>query len=286
VVYDAEDRPEPGQLRSAAATLVADAGLAVVQARLACDHAGPSAPWVTRMWALDYDCLFGAVNPALARLGLPYLLGGTSNHFRRNALASVGGWDAHNVTEDADLSVRLVRAGWRCGVVDSTTWEEAPVTAGAWVRQRSRWLKGFAVTTVVHARDPVRLWREAGPRATLALWAQLPGTLLCVAAYPVGVALACAGALDPASPLTWSMAGGHLASLALTARVAGRGRRRLALTLPAYWALLAWALAVGLLELPRRAGHWAKTEHGVAAGRPVVATVAEVRGDAGLAGSG
>jgi cellulose synthase/poly-beta-1,6-N-acetylglucosamine synthase-like glycosyltransferase len=125
VVFDGEDRPEPGQARLAAAALAADPRLAVVQARLGCDHATPGSPIVTRLWALEYAALFGAVLPLLSRLGLPFLLGGTSNWFRAEALRQAGGWDAHNVTEDADLGVRLARLGWRSAVIDSTTWEEA-----------------------------------------------------------------------------------------------------------------------------------------------------------------
>lgn len=130
VVYDGEDRPEPDQLRRVAAALDYDPGMAVVQCRLACDHAAGGSPLV-RLWALDHDVLFGALLPTLSRNGLPFLLGGTSNHFRRDVLLAVGGWDAHNVTEDADLAVRLTRAGWRSGSVDSITWEEAPLTLGA-----------------------------------------------------------------------------------------------------------------------------------------------------------
>lgn len=137
MVFDGEDRPEAGQARLAAAALAADPRLAVVQARLGCDHAGPGSPLVARLWALEYAALFGLVLPALARLGLPFLLGGTSNWFRADALRAAGGWDAHNVTEDADLGVRLARLGWRSSTIDSTTWEEAPVTALAWLRQHA-----------------------------------------------------------------------------------------------------------------------------------------------------
>lgn len=141
------------QPRRAAAALAADPRLAVVQARLGCDHAGPGSPIVTRLWALEYAALFGAVLPILSRLGLPFFLGGTSNWFRAEALRAAGGWDAHNVTEDADLGVRLARLGWRSTTIDSVTWEEAPLRVGVWIRQRARWFKGFAVTGIVHARE-------------------------------------------------------------------------------------------------------------------------------------
>lgn len=270
VIYDGEDRPEPDQLRRAAELLAADSGLAVVQARLACDHA-EDAPWVTRMWALDYDLLFAAVLPALSRGGIPFLLGGTSNHFRRRVLADAGGWDAWNVTEDADLAVRLARMGWRSATVDSVTREEAPVTVGAWLRQRSRWLKGFAVTTMVHVARPIRLVRELGPRSALALIAQLPATLLSIAAYPLSLLLVASGALDVANPLTWLMCLGHLSSFALAFRVAASQRSSpgvrawLVLTLPLYWLLLSAALLLALYEMATgQTFRWSKTEHGVA----------------------
>lgn len=279
VVYDGEDRPEPDQLRRAAAALEADPGRAVIQCRLACDHAAGASPLV-RLWALDYDVLFGARLPTLSRAGLPFLLGGTSNHFRRDALLSVGGWDAHNVTEDADLAVRLARAGWRSSsFVDSTTWEEAPLTLGAWVRQRSRWLKGFAVTTLVHGRRPVSLLRDLGLMRTLALYAQLPAALLSVAAFPLGAGLVATGSADVASPLTWLLVAGNAAAWLLALRVACFRRLRspgvtawLVALLPLYWLALAWALAVGLAEVPRCRTSWSKTEHGLAAGRGVTAS--------------
>lgn len=274
VVYDGEDRPEPDQLRKAAAALYADPETAVVQCRLACDHA-EGAPTVTRLWALDYDCLFGAVLPALARASLPFLLGGTSNHFRREALLSVGAWDAHNVTEDADLAVRLARAGWRSGFVRSTTWEEAPLSAMSWARQRSRWLKGFAVTSMVHMRQPRRLLADLGWRRAAALYAQLPAALLSVAAFPLSLGLLSMGALARSSPLTWLMALGNIGSLILAVAVASSAMRSpgvrswLGFLLPGYWTALALAMTMGLCELRSRRTHWSKTDHGLAVRPPV-----------------
>lgn len=271
VVFDGEDRPEPGQARLAAAALAADPRLAVVQARLGCDHAGAGSPLVARLWALEYAALFGLVLPALARLGLPFLLGGTSNWFRASALRAAGGWDAHNVTEDADLGVRLARLGWRSSTIDSTTWEEAPVRVGAWLRQRARWFKGFAVTAIVHAREPRRTLREIGPAGTVALLAQLPVALLCAAAHPLGVALALGG--DLSGPLGALLLLGYCAAAALHAAAALRAGLPvwLALLLPSYW-LLHWAaLLLALSDLARDPAHWRKTEHGEATGRQAAA---------------
>jgi len=267
-IFDGEDVPDRDQLRRVAAVMASDPGLAVVQCRLFCDHA-EGGGLLERLWALDYQQLFGSILPALSRAGLPFLIGGTSNHLRRDVLLSVGGWDCANVTEDADLAVRLARAGWRSRFVDSGTGEEAPTTVGAWVRQRSRWLKGFLVTSLVHGRRPLRLMRDLGLRRFLALYAQLVGTLACATAYPLGVAMLATG-VDLWNPLTWLLVGGMgtsgLLALASTLR---RSRTPgvepwLVGALPVYWLLLSVAMAVAILEMPRRATLWRKTTHGVA----------------------
>lgn len=276
VVFDGEDRPEPAQARLAAAALAADPRLAVVQARLGCDHAGPGNPIVARLWALEYATLFGAILPLLSRLGLPFLLGGTSNWFRASALRAAGGWDAYNVTEDADLGVRLARLGWRSGTIDSTTWEEAPVRVGVWLRQRARWFKGFAVTAIVHAREPRRTMRELGPAGFIALLAQPPVTLLCAAAHPLGVGLALGG--DLSGPLAALLLLGYLSAVALHAAAAPRAGLPvwLALLLPAYWDLHWAALLLALSDLVRDPAHWRKTEHGCAKRLTSGATVADL----------
>lgn len=262
VVFDGEDRPEPLQARLAAAALAADPGLAVVQARLGCDHAGRGSPIVARLWALEYATLFGAILPLLSRLGLPFLLGGTSNWFRASALRQAGGWDAHNVTEDADLGVRLARMGWRSGTIKSTTWEEAPVRLGVWLRQRARWFKGFAVTAIVHAREPRVTARQIGLPGTVALLAQLPVALLCTAAHPLGIGLALTG--DLSGPQGALLLLGYATAVALHAAAALRAGLPLwlALLLPFYW-LLHWAaLLLALSDLARDPAHWRKTPHG------------------------
>ena len=264
VIFDAEDRPEPDQPRKAIAALKRDDRLGVVQARLGCDHVRPKEVCIAGFWALEYAVLFGAIQPALARLGLPFLLGGTSNWFRTRALRDVGGWDAHNVTEDAELSIRLARTGWRSDVIDSTTWEEAPVQLRQWIRQRARWLMGFCVTTDVYVRRPIRLWRALGPAAMLAIVAQLPATLVCAAMHPFGLLLILTDRTS--GPLWLLAAAGYAISLALHWLVARRHGlpRWLAFAMPLYWLLHAAALVLALVDLARDPTHWRKTEHGVA----------------------
>ena len=166
VVFDAEDRPAPDQLRRAVAAFYrAGPRVACLQARLATFNTTQNL--LTRWFAADYAAQFDLVLPALARRGAPLPLGGTSNHFVTQQLTEVGGWDPYNVTEDADLGVRLHRAGLRAAVLDATTLEEATSELSCWVRQRSRWSKGHVQTLLVHLRHPLRLVARLGVRGTL-----------------------------------------------------------------------------------------------------------------------
>ena len=164
VVYDAEDRPEPDQLRKAAATFRGLSRRVIcLQARLNAYNTRQSV--LTRLFTTDYVQWYYMLLPGMVRGRRPFVpLGGTSNHFRVEALRRLGGWDPFNVTEDCDLGVRIARAGLLVEMLDSTTWEEAVPHVGAWVRQRSRWVKGYLQTYLVHMRHPARLWRDIGRR--------------------------------------------------------------------------------------------------------------------------
>lgn len=252
MIFDAEDRPAPDQPKRAVARLVSDPDCAVVQAILACDHDGPV---IARLWALEYAVLFRGVLPLLDRLGLPFLLGGTSQYLRRDALMEVGAFDAHNVTEDADLSLRLARK-YTFHTVLSETGEEAPVTVTAWVKQRSRWIKGFCQTTLVHWRDDLPL------RARIAFAIQLPAQLLTVASHPIGLALLCS---QPQGPLAALLVTGYALTVATFMVAAIRTGRRMtdALLLPAYCCLHVVALGIAVVELIVAPSLWRKTAHGL-----------------------
>ncbi len=131
-----------------------DRRLACVQARLTIDNTADS--WLTRLFTAEYAGLFDVFLPGLAAFRMPLPLGGTSNHFHTATLRSLGGWDPYNVTEDADLGIRLARAGFRTTVIQSTTYEEAPAHLVAWTRQRTRWFKGYLQTWAVHMRHPLQ----------------------------------------------------------------------------------------------------------------------------------
>jgi len=183
VIYDAEDRPERDQLRKAVAKFRnSNADLACLQARLSFYNANEG--WIPRLFTLDYMIWFCSLLPGLDRFGVPMPLGGTSNHFRTSVLRELGGWDPYNVTEDADLGIRIAQLGNRVSMLDSTTFEEAPTTFRAWHRQRARWLKGYMQTWLVHTRDPFALWRRVGPRGFLAFHLFVGGSILTALANP------------------------------------------------------------------------------------------------------
>jgi cellulose synthase/poly-beta-1,6-N-acetylglucosamine synthase-like glycosyltransferase len=275
-VYDAEDDPDPQQLRAALDMFHHhDETVACVQAGLHFDNLNHSL--LSRMSAVEYAGLFAVFLPGLVALGMPLPLGGTSNHFRTSSLRRVGGWDAYNVTEDADLGIRLTRLGYRCVTVDSITLEEAPIAFGGWLKQRSRWMKGWMQTWGVHMRNPVQLWRDAGTRGFLAFNIIFGGNILTSLAFAILFAkLAVCSALGDFAGLTGdSLAPLHLVALgfgfAATCAIgltglARRGRLRdgwvLALT-PVYWACLSIACWRALWQYWTKPYHWEKTEHGL-----------------------
>jgi hypothetical protein len=278
-VFDAEDRPDPGQLRAAlGAFRVQGADVACAQASLCIENQSDS--WLSRMFAAEYAGQFDVFLPGLASFGVPLPLGGSSNHFRTAVLREVGGWDAYNVTEDADPGFRLARFGYRSTTFASTTFEEAPARFGGWLRQRSRWMKGWMQTWSVHMRRPWRLWRDAGAKGFFTLNAVVGGNVLTALSFPILAVDMTVDLLARTDGGTGWIAGGPIAPLYLTTIVAGfvstivvglmglarRGQLRqgwiLALT-PVYWGCLsiaAWRALYQLLSEPYR---WEKTEHGL-----------------------
>jgi cellulose synthase/poly-beta-1,6-N-acetylglucosamine synthase-like glycosyltransferase len=279
-VYDAEDEPEPRQLRAVLAAFAANPQFACVQAKLTIDNIHDG--WLSRHFALEYAGQFEVFLPALARFGLPIPLGGTSNHFRTRILRAAGGWDPFNVTEDADLGMRLARLGHRIGTVNSLTWEEAPVGAGQWLRQRTRWFKGWMQTWLVHMRHPLRLAREMGLRGFLALQLTVGGTVLSALVHPFFMGLVlhdlAVGDFFAEQPTLEDTLRKWLAVAVLIIGYVGAGmlgivglKRRgllrigwILLTLPLYWLMLSAAALRALYQLVRAPYQWEKTPHGLA----------------------
>lgn len=177
VIFDAEDRPEVDQLKKVVlAFSKADESVACIQAKL--NYYNPRVNFLTRSFALEYTAWFDLVLPGIQRLDGPIPLGGTSNHFRTAVLRELGGWDPYNVTEDCDLGVRISILGYRTLLIDSTTWEEANSQLGNWIRQRSRWIKGYMQTHLVHTKRVFYLLRNLGMRRTILFY-------LCISSVPL-----------------------------------------------------------------------------------------------------
>jgi hypothetical protein len=277
VIFDAEDRPEPGQLRAAVrAFRSAPPDVACFQARLR--YWNRKQNLLTRLFAADYAQKFELVLPGLERLSAPIPLGGTSNHFRTCILRDFGGWDAHNVTEDLELGLRLAAAGLRTRVLDSVTWEEANSHAPSWVRQRSRWQKGHLQTWLVLMRHPLELWRRLGPAGFL--HAQVLTLGVCAAPlfhpvlYTLGIlgVLSLGGVVAAPLPLAVLVAGGLQLVVSYAVAISNyatalirSGQRDLLPVLafvPPYLVLVSVATWRGALQLVRRPSHWEKTPHG------------------------
>ncbi|MDU8943844.1 glycosyltransferase family 2 protein [Ovoidimarina sediminis] len=275
-VYDAENAPEPDQLRRIVAQFaVAAPDTVCLQGRL--DFYNPRQNWLARCFTIDYAAWFRIVLPGIARLGLAVPLGGTTPFFRRAALEELGRWDAHNVTEDADLGIRLARAGYRTEMADTTTFEEANCRAMPWIRQRARWLKGYALTWAVHMRHPLRLWRDLGPRKFLGFQILFLGTTLLfllaplmwsLLALPLGLAHP-ATAL-PTGVLTGIVAlfiGAEFINLVVNLRAVQTAKDRWltgwTLTMPLYFPLAAIASYRALFGIALAPTQWEKTPHGL-----------------------
>jgi glycosyltransferase XagB len=277
-IYDAEDRPEPLQLRRAVAAFRdLDPRIACLQAKLSYHNANQN--MLTRWFTAEYGMWFMQFLPGLVAHNAPIPLGGTSNHFRRDILQDIGAWDPYNVTEDADLGLRLHRAGYRTGVLDSTTYEEANSDPVNWIKQRSRWYKGYLQTWLIHMRDPVRIVRELGVRGVIAFTLFVLGTPLLAMLSPIFWGLTAvwilgrpdfAAALFPAWVYYLSLFAlvvGNFSFLYLT--MVGSYRLRdprivlAALLTPAYWVLMSIAAIKAFVQLVHAPSFWEKTVHGL-----------------------
>jgi len=279
VVYDAEDIPHPGQLLEALAAFKnGPENLACIQARL--NFYNPSDNWLTRQFTVEYSVLFDLILPFLKWLDIPIPLGGTSNHFRTGILRKLGAWDPHNVTEDADLGIRLSRLGFTSDVIPSTTQEEAVGELRGWIKQRSRWLKGWMQTYLVHMRQPVQLYKDLGARGFFGFQIIFGGILVAALLHPVfilwtGYALfqqisggngAWPGGLTlQIANFFIFFAGYFFSMLAGAYALERRGHHSLVATvffMPIYWLLVSAGAYMGLWQLIFKPFYWEKTSHG------------------------
>jgi cellulose synthase/poly-beta-1,6-N-acetylglucosamine synthase-like glycosyltransferase len=277
-IYDAEDRPEPLQLRRAVAAFRSlPESVACLQAKLS--YHNHSQNLITRWFTAEYDLWFGLLLPGLVARRAPLPLGGTSNHFRRDVLVEVGGWDAYNVTEDADLGVRLSRLGFGTEVLDSTTLEEANSDFVNWAKQRSRWYKGYLQTWLVHMRHPRTLRRQLGTRGFIGFNLFVGGTPGVALLNPIFWALTAMWflarpdwiqALFPAwlyyiGMLSMVVGNGAVLYMGMvSAHASGRPSLVFAsLLLPAYWVMMSIAAIKAIVQLLSAPSFWEKTVHGL-----------------------
>ncbi|MCC6520179.1 MAG: glycosyltransferase [Tabrizicola sp.] len=276
-VYDAEDAPDPDQLlRVVARFQRSGPEVACLQGTL--DYYNPRTNWLSRCFTIEYAGWFRLVLPGLARLGLVVPLGGTTLFFRRDVLDRLGAWDAHNVTEDADLGIRLARHGYRTELIDTVTHEEANCRPLPWIKQRSRWIKGYMMTWAVHMRQPRLLWRQLGPKGFLGFQVLFLGTIAQFLLAPLlwSFLLLPFGFDHPLYaampvPAVWAMAAifflSEAANILIGALGLGRTKHGLSLiwvlTLKIYYPLASLAAYKGLLELATRPFYWDKTTHGL-----------------------
>lgn len=274
VIYDAEDQPHPDQLLAAARAFQSgDRRLACLQAPL---RPTGATTFIGRQFAAEYAVQFDVLLPALNRLGLPFPLGGTSNHFKVDVLKAIGAWDAHNVTEDADLGLRLAQFGYTSGLIAPPTHETPPALSRTWIPQRTRWIKGYMQTVLVHTRMNTPFY----PRVWVGLFLGVGLSVGAALAYApfsglVLVSMLMAGVqwlgnpdlnlpVMPMPDMALFTVGSVSAMATLVAGVRRAGVRfgiSDLLSAPFYWCLQSLAAGFALYKLVFEPFYWDKTEH-------------------------
>ena len=277
VIYDAEIIPEPDQLKKAYLAFKKYPNVSVFQTRL--DHYNAEQNLITKLFSAEFSFHYDMFLPGLQKLGFPIPLSGHSVHFRHDALKEVGAWDVYNVTEDCDIGIRLFRKGYKIGFMDSISQEEATSTVNMWIRQRTRWMKGFIQTSIVHLRHPVRFKREIGGWKNFTVFIiTIPGTvvvnllnfatwimfIIWITYHPPAIK-----ALYPQSILFVSgiafIVGGFVFTYLNLLSAYKRGRFSIvkySLLTPIYWILLAYATVRSIFQIMVDPHSWEKTDHG------------------------
>lgn len=283
VIFDAEDIPDPDQLkRAVVAFSKVPKNVVCLQAKL--NYYNRSQNLLTQWFTSEYSMWFDLVLPGLDATRAPIPLGGTSNHFRTAALVEAGAWDPYNVTEDADLGIRLFKRGYRTAIIDSTTYEEANSTLYNWIRQRSRWLKGYIQTWLVHMRHPFKLLHDVGWPAFMSFQMIVGGTVVTALLNPVYWLLTTlwfliewkfVQSLFPGVVFFFGLICLFVGNFAFTyVNVAGALKRnyhdavRYALLSPLYWGLMSVGAWKGFIQLIQKPHFWEKTIHGLPGSQP------------------
>jgi cellulose synthase/poly-beta-1,6-N-acetylglucosamine synthase-like glycosyltransferase len=277
VIFDAEDRPDPDQLKKVVIAFQKVApSVTCIQAKL--NYFNSDQNLLTRWFTTEYSMHFDLLLPGLDAEDVPIPLGGTSNHFITDRLIDLAAWDPFNVTEDADLGIRLHKAGYTTAMIDSTTLEEANSELNNWIRQRSRWIKGYIQTWLVHMRHPLRLLRQIGFKSWLSFQLVVGGTFIFLL-NPIFWALTTLFFFTESDLIrqlfpsfifyaaAFQLFIGNFVFMYLN--VAGCVQRgyfdlaKYALLSPLYWGLMSLAAWKGFLQLFYRPFYWEKTVHGL-----------------------
>jgi len=278
VIYDAEDRPEPDQLKKAVAAFSrVTPDVICLQSKL--NFYNPRQKVLPRWFTAENSAWFDLYLPGLCALGSVIPLGGTSNHFVTEKLRELLGWDAYNVTEDCDLGVRIYREGYKSRMLNTTTWEEACSSLRFWIRQRTRWLKGYIQTYFVHMRSPTALLRQLGLANFVHFQLLIGGIVFSFLINPLYWLLALLwfllrpGFLTPLFPaLVFAMGAlclfaGNFAFTYIGA--VGCYRRgyydlvKYALLAPATWVMMSYSGWRAFVQFFADPFHWEKTRHGL-----------------------
>ncbi len=276
-VYDAEDAPEPDQIYKVARHFQrADKDVACIQGILSFYNSKTN--WLARCFSIEYATWWRIIMPGFSKLGLTVPLGGTTLFFRRDILEKIGCWDAHNVTEDADLGVRLAREGYRTELIETVTNEEANCHLWPWIKQRSRWIKGYAITYAVHMRTPLKMIKEIGVWRFFGFQVLFLGALSQITLAPIlwSFWLLPFGIPHPLSNLLGTPILIALIALFLIAEIATLSASFIALaeakkrslwpwvpSLILYYPLATFAAFKGLSEILFKPFYWDKTAHGL-----------------------
>lgn len=281
VIYDAEDIPDPDQLKKAVVAFEhAPTDVACMQAKL--NFYNPHQNILTRMFAAEYSLWFNLILVGLQNIRGPIPLGGTSNHFKIYVLRGLGGWDPYNVTEDCDLGMRLYKQGFHTGILDSTTYEEANSRPGNWIRQRSRWVKGYMQTFLVHNRHPRQMQKHPLDAHLLTFNLVVGGKVLSMLINPIMWVLTIIyfvfrpfigltiDRLYPAPifyiAATTLIVGNLLYMYYFMLGCANRKQWHLikyVLFVPVYWLMMSLGAAYALYQLLIKPHYWEKTTHGL-----------------------
>ncbi len=281
VIYDAEDRPHHLQLLEARLAFEDDERISHGK-RLACLQApllihNQASSWLTRLFSIEYTTLFLGMLPTLASWQAPLPLGGTSNHFKTRLLRRAGGWDPYNVTEDADLGIRLYRAGYVSKTITLPTMEEAPETLSNWIPQRTRWMKGWMQTILVHLRSPAECFHQLGTCGSFVFLFMLLAIVVSALIHPFFLAIGLlylpsklagqSGIVDVLFAMTclFNLAGAYLGYILLALRINKHRSHKTSnmwlVLLPAYWLMISYATWRALFQLVSNPYLWEKTEH-------------------------